>query len=223
MDKLANISVAASLEKSKLASDDPWIPLLKITWTDGTTICLARYPDPVMFADGTVLGPGGGVTEEYKPFNWEFDDLEEKSDGSIPTWGISIYDATGVLAATVDEFGGAVGANVNVYVVQASRLKREPDLELAFDIVGCKITMDRRRTAFTLGAQSPFRILYGRHPYTSDVCSWRYKSVQCGYTGTLPSCSFRLGDANGCRAHGNQQRFGGYPGIDSNGLRAVTR
>lgn len=221
MSRLANISVAAALEKSKLASDDPWIPLVKITWPDGSQLRLARYPEDVQFGDGSEVVDGVPVPLTYTAFSWEFSELTETSDGSIPTWGIQVSNVNRAVEALLEEFGGGVGGSIVVYVVQASRLKREPDFEFSFDIIGA--SSDAQWVKFTLGASSPLRILFGRHPYTSDTCSWRYKSIQCGYTGTLPSCSFTLGGTNGCRAHSNSLRFGAYPGIDSNGLRVVSR
>lgn len=49
-----------------------------------------------------------------------------------------------------------------------------------------------------------------RRRYTSNTCSFRYKSPECGYAGALPTCQKTLQD---CRTHLNSTRFGGFPGI----------
>ncbi len=211
-----SLSVAAALDKSKLAGGDAWLALVKITWPDGSLLRLVRNVDDVVFDTGDGSGP-----QTFTAFAWDFAELNETADGSIPSWAVKVSNVSGVIESLLQIYGGGVGGNIVVYVVQASRLKREPDLELSFDITGCQA--DSKWVTFTLGAESPFRIQFGRHNYTADNCCWRYKGPQCGYTGPLPTCSYRLGDANGCRAHANQLRFGGFPGIDSNGLRVVSK
>lgn len=216
MSQPLSISVASSIEKSKLASDVPWLAVAKIVWPDASVLRLVRNIDPITFDCGDGDGP-----QEYTPFAWEFAELQENSDGSVPSWAVKVSNVNRAVESLLEEYGGGVGGSVTIYVVNGKKLNREPDLELPFDITGC--TSDAQWVTFTLGAQSPFRIMFGRHPYSADSCIWRFRSPQCGYGGGMPTCSFRLGGSNGCRAHGNQLRFGAFPGIDSNGLRAVTR
>ena len=214
MNQLLNISVAASLEKSKLSSDDPWLPLVKITWPDASVLRLVRNVDDIVYD----CGDGDGA-QTYTAFSWDFGSLNVTADGSVPTWAVKLSNVQGLVESLLEAFGGGVGGSVSIYMVQASRLKREPALELDFDIVGSG--SDAKLVNLTLGAESPFRILFGRHTYRADTCRWRYKSVQCGYSGSMPTCSLQLGGATGCRAHSNQLRFGAFPGIDSNGMRLV--
>jgi phage-related protein len=215
MSTLANISVAASLEKSKLSSSEPWYALVDITWPNGEHLRLVRNTDDITFDARDGNGP-----QTYTAFNWEFDQLEMKSDGSLPTWGVRCSNVNRAVEALIEPLGGGVGGSIAVYVVNAARLKREPELELYFQIL--ESTSDATWVHFKLGAPNPFRLLYPRHVYTADRCIWHYKSAECGYTGNMLSCSYKIGGSNGCRAHNNQSRFGAFPGIDSNGIRAVT-
>lgn len=212
-----NLSVAATIEKSKLYSDDPWLALVKITWPDLSVLRLVRNPDDIVFD----CGDGAGQ-QTWTRFYWEFGELNEVSDGSIPSWTVGVSNIGRMVESLIEQYGGGVGGSVSVYTVQASRLKREPDLELIFDITGSKSTA--KLVNFVLGAESPFRIMFGRHLYSSNNCRHRYKSAQCTYSGPLPSCAFTLGGQNGCRAHFGAAvalPFGAFPGIDSNGLRVV--
>ena len=211
-----SISVAAALQKNRLASSDAWLPLVKITWPDNSVLRLVRNVDDVVFDCGDGAGP-----QTYTAFAWDFAELTETADGSIPQWAVKVSNVNNAIESLLQVYGGGVGGNITVYVVQASRLLREPDLELDFDIVGC--SADSKWVTFNLGAESPFRIQFGRHNYTADACVWRYKGPQCGYTGDLPTCSYQMNGVNGCRAHNNQLRFGAFPGIDSNGLRVVSK
>ena len=218
----ANISVASSISKSRLSNPDPWLSLIKLTPPGGgDPVHLVRNTVDVLFADGTHFDGSGPVPDTYTAFAWEFAEYDETSDGSLPRWKAKVSNVSKAMGALADQFQGLVGGHVDVYIVQASRLKREPDLELSFDIIGC--TIESQWVSFDLGADSFFRIQVGRHLYTADTCWKRYKGPDCKYVGDMPTCSFQLNGNSGCRAHNNALNFGGYPGIDSNGLRIVSR
>lgn len=278
---LASISVAASLEAHKLASDDPWVALIDITWPDTTHLRLCRHPDAITFD-----AQDGHGAQIYTAFNWEFDALEEKSDGSIPKWSARCSNVNRLVEALLEQFSGGVGGSIAIYTINMASVALEAEIALYFDILSSG--SNAQWVTFQLGAPSPFRILHPRHVYTSNRCMWVYKGPQCAYgtpitiagsttsgsdaftvtsgagihigdavtgtgipggttvltlsgtsgtlsanataTGTptltfiggLPTCSLRLDGSNGCRAHGNQQRFGAFPGIDSNGIRIVS-
>ena len=42
------------------------------------------------------------------------------------------------------------------------------------------------------------------------MCSWTFKSDECGYTGSSESCGKTLTE---CKEKGNETRFGGFPSI----------
>jgi phage-related protein len=212
---IANISVAASLEKARLSTSEQWLPLVVITWPDSSILRLVRNTDDITFDCGDGAGP-----QVYTAFSWEFDSINEKSDGSIPTWAVRCSNVNRAVEALLEEYGGGVGGSIAVYVVNTKRLKREPELELYFGIA--ESSSNAQWVSFTLGAPSQFRILYTRYTYSPDKCIWPYKSSYCGYAGALPSCSLRLGGSNGCRAHNNVPSYGAFPGVDSNGVSAVT-
>lgn len=49
----------------------------------------------------------------------------------------------------------------------------------------------------------------------ANLCAWQYRSADCGYTGTLPTCEKTL---DACRAHFGESAplpFGAFPGIGS--------
>ena len=60
-----------------------------------------------------------------------------------------------------------------------------------------------------LDVQLPMRM------YARDYCQWKFKSAECGYSGSETSCNKRL---QRCRELGNVHRFGGFPGIPSKRL-----
>lgn len=172
--ELANISVAASLEKYKLASGERWVALVDITWPDDSHQRLARNVDDVTFDAQDGAGP-----QTYTAFNWEFEALEEKSDGSIPKWAVRCSNVNRAVEALLEEFSGGVGGKVAIYIVNTAKLQQEPETALFFDILSS--SSDAQWVTFSLGAPSPFRFLHPRHVYTSNRCMWIYKSKECGY------------------------------------------
>ncbi len=78
------------------------------------------------------------------------------------------------------------------------------------------------QTPLVTQCQAPLqRLRLDPEMYWPNFCIWKYKSTQCGYTGALATCTRTLDGTNGCEAHNNQVRFGGFPGIDSNGAQAA--
>ena len=48
--------------------------------------------------------------------------------------------------------------------------------------------------------------------YSRNHCGWKFKSLDCGYTGDETTCNKTLAR---CRVLGNSTRFGGFPSIPS--------
>jgi phage-related protein len=196
--ELANISVAASLEKHKLASGEPWVALVDITWPDDSHLRLCQNVDDVTFDANDGLG-----SQTYTAFNFEFEALEEKSDGSIPKWAVRCSNVNRAVEALLEEFSGGVGGSIAIYVINTSKLQQEPETALFFDILSS--SSNAQQVTFQLGAPSPFRILHPRHVYTSNRCMWVYKGPQCAYgtpvtiagTTTSGSDAFTVTDATG--------------------------
>src|SRR4051794_28282375 len=117
---LASISVAASLETHKLSSDQPWVALIDITWPDSTHLRLCRQVDDITFD-----AQDGAGAQVYTAFNWEFEALEEKSDGSIPKWVARCSNVNRVVEALLEEFSGGVGGSIAIYTVNMSNVVLE--------------------------------------------------------------------------------------------------
>ena len=217
------LSVLANVERHKIASGEPWILLMDIEWPGNTALDpgvtqqhlrLARNLDPVTFDAGDGNGP-----QEYQPFNFEVGDFQVSSNGAVPTLEIKASNVMLVLQGLIEQYAGVVGANLYLYVLNAANPAGEPDLALQFTIL--ETNSDDKLVHLKLGAPSPMRRLFPLLMYWPNFCIWKYKSTQCGYTGALPTCSRTLDGTTGCEAHNNQVRFGGFPGIDSNGAQAA--
>lgn len=88
-----------------------------------------------------------------------------------------------------------------------------------FKVVGAAVKGNV--VTWTLGDDNPLASPFPRRRQLMDRCSWRYKSGNCGYVGAMSSCDLTLNGSNGCAAHDNDLRFGGFPGINRGNSRFV--
>jgi phage-related protein len=208
------LSLAANADRQKLASGDQWLILLAISW-NGQYIRLARNNEPVTFDAGDGFGP-----MVYQPFAFDIES-HTPTGAQLPTVLLKASNVNRMLQGIVEQYQGAVGAIAFIYVVNTANPSGEPDLALQMTILDTSCTA--QAVTFSLGARSPLRNLFPRFTYQANYCMWKYKSKQCGYTGNLPTCALTLDGSNGCQAHNNQTRFGGFPGIGTNGAAIASQ
>ncbi len=209
------LSVVSNIERHKLDSGEPFLLLMDLCWpgTNPLTdphVRFVRDLNPIEFD----AADGNGV-QEYTPFNFKMGDLKVSSDGSVPECEVQASNVMLVLQQTIEQYAGVVGASLDLYVVNTSNPAGEPELALSFQVK--QSTSDAELVHFKLGASSPLRRLFPLFYYRPNFCMWKYKSAQCGYTGTMPTCSHTIDGSTGCIAHNNLVRIGTFPGIDSNG------
>jgi phage-related protein len=212
---LAVLSLAAAQDRNKLSSSASWLLLADFNW-NGQHVRVARNTDAITFDAGDGAGP-----QTYSPFAFELEGASVKSDGSLPQISIKVSNVNRMVEGAITQYSGAAGATCNLYVLNTDNPSGEA--ALALETVVIRTATDARWVTFTLGAPSPLRTLFPKFLYYQGTCKWRYKSLQCGYTGGLPTCSLTMEGANGCQAHANAVRFGGYPGISTNGATAASQ
>ena len=206
---LAVLSLAAAQDRSKIASTAAWLLLADFNW-NGQHVRLVRNTDPITFDAGDGNGP-----QVYQPFAFELSGAEVKNDGSLPQISMKVSNVNRLVEGAIIQYNGAAGSTCNLYVVNTDNPNGEPDLALEMQVI--RVSTDSKWVTFTMGAASPLRTLFPKFLYYQGTCMWRYKSAQCGYTGAITTCDLTFDQANGCIVHGNQQRFGGFPGISTNG------
>jgi phage-related protein len=211
----AILSLVSAQDKHKLASTAAWILLLDICW-QGQHVRVARNTEPITLDANDGLGP-----QVYQPLAFELEGAEQKNDGSLPQITIKVSNVNRMVEGAIVAYNGAAGATCSVYVVNTENPAGEP--ELALDTTIIRTSTDSKWVTFTCGAKSPLRMLFPKRLYYQGTCMWSYKSLQCGYAGGLTTCSLTFEGPNGCLAHGNQQRFGGFPGIDSHGSMTASQ
>ena len=198
-----HVSIGTVIEKNKVAGDFAFLELLEVTVKDANGAVLAVYRYVKNTEEIVYLG------NTYEPGAFDLE-IENGADEGTRV-RLLAYDFTKVLQTEIESYDGGVGFEVRLMVVNAGDLSQPADIDETFTVLGttCKAyTVD-----FTLGSRNPLLIRFPRRIQMRDRCSWRYKGQECGYAGALPSCDYSLNGANGCRAHNNERRFGGFSGL----------
>lgn len=186
-------------EKNKLSMTSAWPPLITVEVNAATTLRFVPNPTAITFAG-----------ETYVPFGCEIEERTQDAKGGLNDVSISVSNVTREISAFI-EANDLRGSRVTVTYVNSANLA-DPDavvLEETYEIMSMQVK-GAQFVTFNLGhdriSGHPFP--YGR--FLRDNCRWIYKSTECGYAGGLPSCAKTLEGSNGCRAHANVIRFGGF-------------
>lgn len=202
---MSKLSIAAVIEKNKIASSVAFIPLIDVNVYEPSTGAFvetlrgARNSEAVTFR-GNVYAPV------------QFDLSFGSESGSQTTVELTIKDLSMTLQRYMELYGGGVGFGVTLHIVASDSLDKDSEISEFFEVIGASV--DRITCTFQLGAENVLANSFPRRKQTRDFCQWRYKDPStCRYSGTLPSCDLTLQGPNGCNAHNNTINFGGFPGI----------
>ena len=195
------------LEKNKLHSTIPWLILLEVTIpsTPATTIYLVRNTDDIIFNSQT-----------YTAFPFELEATKQVSKGEIPSLAVKFSNVGRSIQTYLEDYDGLVGQSITIRIVaqptgSASYLEAR---SWTYDILGT--TADAMWVTFTIGAPNPLSKRFPLHRYIANHCNWKFKSVECAYSGEDTTCERTLA---ACQAKSNSGRFGGYPGMGSGDVR----
>jgi len=199
------MTLATINDLNKLSSDEKLIVLLEVEIPSSDTLYLARFNDDITF-DGNV----------YQKFWFEFNDITT-GKGEVPNFELKIDNTSrGVNSLMIDydiylKNNGIEGNKIfaNILVVNTVDLSDYIN-KWRFELTSWE--MDNHWASFKLGAENPFNKAYPLRQIYSDFCSWKFKSTECGYSGSETNCDKTL---ERCRQLGNQVRYGGFFGIRS--------
>jgi phage-related protein len=214
MPNAKSLSVATVLEKAKVASDIPFLMCLDVSVIDPATGGLVETLRIVKNTED-ITWNGNVYTAA------QFDIQLKEESGAQPTVDLSVVDYTKTLMQRLEAYQGGVGFKVVVSVVRAdpaSMATDKPEAQAFFEVIGA--SSSEYVVSFTLGAENPLMKIFPRRLQAKNFCAWRYKDpTTCRYSGAMESCDLTLNGANGCKAHSNENNFGGFPGINNAGTR----
>lgn len=203
---MPHASVATIIEKNRLSSEHAFIALLEIRVRDPSdreikeTLYVCRNSEDIEYQGDTYIASN-------------FDFQLNRAKNEVPELEVMFKDITRAVIARMEEFGGGVGSQVIIRVVNTGNIEQPPEFEERFTVISGKASVDSYTVHWRLGAENylnrrfPFRLVY------RDRCQWTYKGEECGYAGSLETCDYTLQGANGCKEHGNEERFGAFPGV----------
>lgn len=185
----------------KTSTASAWLMLLVFS-IDGNTIRIVDNPEDVVF-DG----------DTYTAGNFGISSAQESSDGQMTSWSIVITDVSRLLAPTLEDYDGAIGATVTLVVVNSKLLAENyAEITRVFTVRASNVDGDQM-TLMLSGSN----LLVARHPryrYIGKHCNWVYGTAECGASGG--SCDRTYAN---CVSNSNEDRFGGYLGLQSGTIR----
>ena len=205
-----NLALSTIVEKNKIASEVPFLVLLEIGVIDPSTnnlvetLYLVKNNEDITYQ-----------SQLYTAFPFGLSLREEA--GAIPEVTITVTDYTRDIQARMQAYGGGINSTAKIIVVNYGDLTQPPEIVEEFKVVGASST--NYVVTWTLGAENPLSMPFPKRKQNRDRCAWKYKGTECGYGGPMASCDLTLNGTNGCLAHANEERYGGFPGINRGNIQ----
>lgn len=193
---------------------------------------LASWNMPVdFFLPDNSSDAGQEIT--FTPFPMQVEPVGANITGEVVNVSMAVANVNRLIGGFIQKSDGLRGNRVIRMIVFDGVLDNKYNCKKDVMYID-RVTVTTKEVTVTL--ESKFNIMGVDLPlgsYNRDFCSWRFKSAQCGFgynivgypspLGTLDSTNFPLASAtscdhtlkgaNGCAAHTNTIRFGGFPGI----------
>lgn len=192
------LQLASILEKNKIASAEAFLIFLEIIIPG-----LAEHIRVVLNNEDVVWN-----SQTWVAFPFELEEVTE-SKTELPSLNIKVSNVNRVMNSYVEHANGATGSMVILRVVNSANLASDtPDVEETFSVQ--QITVDVNYATIKLGADAATTLRRPFWAYSCRNCRWKFKSVQCGYSGAETVCNKTL---SRCKALSNTNRWGGQVGI----------
>lgn len=168
-----NISIVTALEKNRIDSDIPFLVLLDIDVVDPQTGSVIETLH-VVRNNEDVVHQGVNYTASI------FDITFSQESGSMPSVNMAFTDYTGALMQRMEAYGGGVGFNVTMAIVNAELLDEPPEVVEYFEVLAASAS--EYRAEFTLGGENESLRMFPPRRQTRDFCQHRYKDpYSCRY------------------------------------------
>lgn len=180
-----------------------------------------------------------GIT--YSALPMQIEGFELTSKGTLPRPTVRISNISGLIGAYCKTYDDLIGCKITrkrtfykyidaVNYPGGINPSADPNVEFAPDIffVDRKSTENRQMVEFELAAAFDVQgIKLPRRQFIQNICSWKYRSAECGYTGGAvaradDTFTAALGeDVCGKRDSSCKLRFGTYSPLPSGAFPAV--
>jgi hypothetical protein len=209
---MTNYSIAEIIDKNSISSETPWLVALKV---DVVNPVNRTYIETIRIVnnseDLTIEG------EIYVAASFEVNISERNEE--LPTFSITVVDITQTIQSYLEAYQGLSRSAVEVLIFPAfSSVIENVSDRFKLEILSSSSDTGSYQVTWQLGAENPLNLPIPARTQSKQRCQWRYKGEECGYSGGLSTCDLSLEGDNGCVAHANQTRFGGFVGINVRGV-----
>lgn len=191
--------------KNLVASDSAWIVLFEISVSDIEALRITNNEEAVTFNSNI-----------YSPFPIMMESMEESGKGDLPYINVTVSNVERVLTDYMEQRNGLLDRAVTMKLVNESNLADEA-ASITINLVIREVTVTENAITFRLSHHPFFQVQMPHQRFYRGRCRWAFKSTECGWssggTGESETCDKTIDGDNGCEAHLNQTRFGGFPGI----------
>lgn len=150
-------------------------------------------------------------SQEYIKFPITYERIGENTRGEIDAVRITLSNVSRLIQGYLENYD-LRGKKVQILTVWADHLN-DADAYIEDIFYIDNYIADQNNVVFTI--TSKFDVLGVEIPvrkYSRNYCAWKFKSSECGYSGTETECNKTL---QRCRELNNNGRFGGFPSVPS--------
>lgn len=206
------LSLTAIQEKNKLGTDSVFAVLLEITIPDTPIIYITSNGDNIAWNSQTWLA-----------FPFDIGELNEEGKNEVPQWTITLDNRQRVIEQYLQQYdqylkvNGIEGNEIKCtcHIVNTKDLANTEAVKTVYFELSQPTTTAENAT-FILTADSPFNITTPKRRFIKQFCYWKFKGIECGYSGAEITCNKTL---TRCQQLNNSPRFGGFPGVGFGGVR----
>lgn len=206
MEILSNV---AKEEKNKLNTDSIFLITLEIEIPDTEEIIYIVNNNEDIVWDGTT----------YLAFPFTLEEFSESATGEVSEFAIKVSNVNNIIGNIVKTYDAYVKNNgfepikATISVVNNKNLT-DPSPEIQHKTTLLKPTIAHESVIFKLGGVNAYNKTVHNRMFRNS-CRFKFKSVQCGYTGGASSCDKTYAT---CVNLNNEYRYGGFPTIGNKGI-----
>jgi len=172
------------------------INLYEIEYIKDTWIYLAQWDADVVFDSKTYIASEKGV---------KHDKIGENRDGSVEQVNVSIANVDRLIGGYI-ETNDVRGLRLNILTV-FENLLTDPTARLIERYVIDAYTLNEQSVGLICTTVIDLMNVVLPARRFAPICSWVFKSTECGYVGAETTCNKTL---TRCRALLNSERWGGF-------------
>ncbi|MCH9838463.1 hypothetical protein K0U83_22570, partial [bacterium] len=212
----------SALHANQLETQAPWIWLYELQTKDEPPqrYRLTNFNQSVEFGLNSTGSP-----LVYSPAPITHGEVEENTEGSLPTIPITLGHAGPFIGSVMDSSDGFVGQPVRIMLVSSLDISTgRPAVTQNGEVVSASIKSEG--IVLQVSAFNLYQLQFPPFVHSRRRCRWIFGSTECGYNvdspgagfstcnKTLANCEERgLDEVAQGFAQNHPERFGGFPGI----------